>query len=505
MKKRLYLICGVILCLTSLTACNQQEEKKEETTVQTEVGPDADAFGQLGNIIDDGPIGDSGFTYEGMPDWWSQEEAFKTWNDMNRQIEELEETRPVRESAEYYEKIPISVEIEWEDVQKQYDISEYGVEKYLSDYKTHAFELLKYAYTGDDNIVVSNYAILNSITTLLYGSADSEENKTRLGITKWLEHGDNDIPHYIIDLTKALNVKFLSQKSFTFNNLIGSVCNFRQLQSDMSELNTLNTAIDYEKQNPYEFVNNYFNDITAHIMFHEDQYVTNTYAASVGVFQEKWLNPATSYVMGKNFKMTDGKEMAMKMSFFRESLQYLETELAVGCIKPFEYENYSFVAILPKPGIPFDTYVQTFDMEEFDELMSSAREETVDLYLPNFIATTELNLDEHLQSNGLTEIYEDNAKFYKFTVDPMKIDTVIHKSYFSLNGRGAKSYDNIYNEMTPPKSSVNIMDVKCDQPFVYMIIDNQLQIPIMVGTVVNMKTPYDVEDLPEVEPEVVDN
>ena len=62
----------------------------------------------------------------------------------------------------------------------------------------------------------------------------------------------------------------------------------------------------------------------------------------------------------------------------------------------------------------------------------------------------------------------------------MKLNDIMHMSYFSLNGRGAKSYDStVTANHNIPEHEGTIM--KFDSPFVYIIFDNDTKVPVMIG------------------------
>ena len=69
------------------------------------------------------------------------------------------------------------------------------------------------------------------------------------------------------------------------------------------------------------------------------------------------------------------------------------------------------------------------------------------------------------------------------------VDTITHASYFALNGRGARSYNNILDQRTidQVEAEEGSTEFKLDKPFIYVIFDNDSGIPVMIGNVVTME------------------
>ncbi len=482
--KKIFMFLTLVLCITMLSACGKTEvDESVLGEVQTEapIQQDDKAAGSL----DENSGKDDNFEVEIILPNWSLNEQEEARNEMNRIIEEEESWRPSPDAADADNYEPKHYEVDFETMYKDNGYSFELYESFLDDYKYRSFDIFKYQYKNDENVIVSNHSVMNSMASLLYGATDTGSCYNRLNITNWFECGGNDLPIYILDTMQALASKYKSQKEFTFNNLIGSVCEFRRKFTEIDELNTLNTDIDYEEANPYEFINNYFNDITAHIVFTNKHIVDNTYVASVGMFQDEWVEPVKSYIVSHDFVGRDGTTYDTKLSYFDENLDYIESETAYGCIKPFSYGNYSFVVILPKEASSFSSYVENFSVAEYDTLINSMTKHDVSLYLPNVAVKTEVNLNDYLKQSGLNDLFSDATTYYTYTVDDMTVNYVLHKSYFSLNGRGAKSYDNVKNVMEESGIVNREKVVCCDRPFMYMIIDNDLKLPVMIGTVVN--------------------
>ena len=91
---------------------------------------------------------------------------------------------------------------------------------------------------------------------------------------------------------------------------------------------------------------------------------------------------------------------------------------------------------------------------------------------------------------GMTDAFEDFADFSLMCeTEPLKIDDVIHKTFIEVAEAGTRAAAVTVVTMAPtammptgePKTVI------LDRPFLYMIVDNETDLPIFIGTVGSVK------------------
>lgn len=473
MKKFISVLLISTLVL-SLTACG-----KDDTPGDFEEPSDV-------YVVRDDDAASIDFTtsdYTGPHEYDAYTSDWNTQNELNYQADSYLDFVPDVDTGQVSEYLPQDYELDLNQFYVDNGYSPELLDKFTLDLTDKSFDIFDYYYDSDENTVVSTYSVLNSMTPLLLGAADTEGYMTRLKLTEWFEQGNNYLPDYIIQSMKALDAKFIAQNEFMFNNLMGTRCVFYDNYVDgVHSLNTLNTYIDDDNSNPYEYLNEYFNGVSSHIVFNDEYEIENTYVASIGMLNVEWENPCNYYITDYEFDCLSGNSVPAYFMHFQEELDYIESEQAIGCVKPFAYGHYSFVTILPNENVDFTTYVNNFGTEEFNTLLGSRTNKLVDLYIPRFRLSNEISLNDYLSSDGLSGLFSEDTKFYLYTRDDMQVNHVLHKSYLSINARGAKSYDDIRLTETMDSIDKAGTEILCDRPFMYIIIDNDTNTPIIIGS-----------------------
>ena len=477
MKKFMLLLLISTLAL-SLSACGKDEIPEgdfEEPSIY--VAKDDDAASIDFHTSD---YGESTEYNAFISDW-------NTQNELNYQADAHLDFVPDVDTGEVNDYIPQDYEVDLNQTYVDNGFDASLLDKFTLDFNDKSFGIFNHYYSSNDNTVVSTYSVLNSMTPLLMGASDTNDYMTRLELSKWFEQGDNILPDYIVKTMKTLDSKFMTQSEFLFNNLIGTKCVFYDnFKSGVQSLNTLNTYIDSENSNPYDYLNQYFNDVSSHIVFNDEYSIDNTYVASIGMLNVEWENPGDYYITDHEFNTLSGNSVPAYFMHFQEELEYIESEQAIGCVKPFNYGHYSFVTILPKDGVDFNTYVESFGTEEFNTLLSSRTMKDVDLYIPRFHVSNEIVLNDMLTSEGLGGLFTNDTKYYLYTPDDMQVNYVLHNSYLSINARGAKSYDDTRKQVTMDSIESVGSKILCDRPFIYVVIDNDTNTPIMMGSTITI-------------------
>lgn len=176
-----------------------------------------------------------------------------------------------------------------------------------------------------------------------------------------------------------------------------------------------------------------------------------------------------------------------------DEYRYLSDGSATGFIKNYADRKYAFAALLPNEGVSITDYVNSLTGTKLHETLVNANAEKVIVSMPKFETESALSLVETLQKMGMTDAF--NGQTADFTAmgtsaeGPLYIGDVLHKTYIKVDEKGTKAGAVTAVEMNA-ESAAPIEDPKSvtlDRPFVYMIIDTQANVPIFLGTTLNIK------------------
>ena len=217
---------------------------------------------------------------------------------------------------------------------------------------------------------------------------------------------------------------------------------------------------------------------------------TVMYLINALVFDAEWqrVYDKSDVYKGK-FTNIGGTEKQVDMMHSEETV-YLQDEYATGFMKPYSGSKYSFAALLPNEGVDIYEYVAGLTGEDLMETLSTPQLGMVMTTLPKFSYEYELTMNDLLKDLGMpTAFSSDDADFSKLGKSSrgnIYIGDVLHKTFISVDELGTKAGAVTKVEMKDESAPMSEWVVNLNHPFVYMIIDNETNLPVFIGTVMDI-------------------
>lgn len=215
------------------------------------------------------------------------------------------------------------------------------------------------------------------------------------------------------------------------------------------------------------------------------------YLINAVLFEAEWSAMYEEYSVSDGiFTNASGEEKNASLMSSTEHV-YLYDDEVTGIIKNYKNSQYSFVALLPNEGISASEYAASLTGEKWFKLLDNRHHEyTVYTKLPKFEYSYSAELKDILGAMGMEKAFGPSADFGKMAdgID-LYIGNVLHKTHILVNERGTKAgavtvIGMCGNSMVLPEY---IREVNLDRPFVYAIIDNNTELPIFLGTVMDIE------------------
>lgn len=205
------------------------------------------------------------------------------------------------------------------------------------------------------------------------------------------------------------------------------------------------------------------------------------------IYKENEIRPG-------EFTKEDGSVQQVELMYSTEE-RYLEDELATGFLKYYHGDKYAFVALLPKEGISVDEYVAGLIGEHLETLLANPSVEEVQVRIPKFETEYSAELNDMLMQMGMVDAFDrEKADFSAMaTVPPewnLSISKVLHKTFISVDERGTRAGAATVVQMDCTTSSIGWKEPKkvyLNRPFVYMIIDCEMEEPVFIGTMMDVE------------------
>lgn len=213
------------------------------------------------------------------------------------------------------------------------------------------------------------------------------------------------------------------------------------------------------------------------------------YLINAIAFESEWEKKYESnQVFEDEFTDYKGNKKEIEMMKSEEE-KYLYDGKAVGFIKPYKDNKFSFIAILPNEDIGLEEYINQMTGESLFNMINSHKEAKVDVYIPKFSYSYETNMNQVLITLGIEDAFDelkaDFSKIAEVKNENIYINKVVHKTFIEVNEKGTKAAAATGVEVNVTSTIVNEerYTVRLDRPFIYIIMDNETNMPVFIGSV----------------------
>lgn len=213
------------------------------------------------------------------------------------------------------------------------------------------------------------------------------------------------------------------------------------------------------------------------------------YLINAIAFEAEWEEIYRQYDVYQGvFTKEDGSTNSVDFMHSHES-RYIEDDAVTGFFKYYKDRNYAFVALLPKEGTNVSDYISSLTGEHVASLLANATHESVNATIPKFTVRCSTDMIEALKALGITDAFTEQADFSGLGTSKngnIFISRVLHDTFLSVDEKGTKAGAATLVEANDG-AAMNTKRVFLNRPFVYMLIDCEHNIPIFIGTVMEIE------------------
>lgn len=342
---------------------------------------------------------------------------------------------------------------------------------------------------SDENIIISPISI-SSVLGMIYSGADGETKKE---FEKLFSSDSGIISNSLYTFFDALsetgslqNVNSLWIKN---DERLNVKDDFLQHNANFYNADVFKTPFNNTAK---DTINSWVNDATdGNIKEIIDKIDENAcmFLINALTFDAEWHTPyAKEYISKQPFYSPNGTITAEMMQS-RENY-YIKTNNAEGFIKEYKNGNYRFIALLPNENIDIDEYISSLKSSSFETIVKSATQEEVIATMPKFKSTFEITLNDTLKNLGLNTAFDtekaDFSKLGTYQGGNIYLANVLQKAYIIVDEKGTKA-GAVTKAQIAAKTSLpsRTYTVTLDRPFVYAIVDNETNVPLFIGKVIN--------------------
>ena len=262
-----------------------------------------------------------------------------------------------------------------------------------------------------------------------------------------------------------------------------------------------NAEINYDSFNNATNVNNWIENKTLGIIKNmlEDSAVQDAKmllinALAIDMEWKEKFDESDTY--GENFYLEDGTKMETSMMHKQttdSSTSYYKDENITALsmdLKEYDGNTLEFIAIMPKNDL--QEYINTFTNEELNNILNnltpaSDTEDGLDISIPRFSYDYNLKLKSDLINMGIKDAFNPElANFSNMSTEELYVSDALHKADIDFTEKGIKAAAAtviVMKEMAILEDETNPIEIKIDNPFMYLIRDKHTGETWFVGTV----------------------
>lgn len=360
-------------------------------------------------------------------------------------------------------------------------------EKFVSAYTDFSAELFQRSFNGE-NTAVSPLSMMFALGIVANGAkGDTAEEYARLfgGISA--EDMNEYLYSYAAELENEEIQHLTSANSLWLNE---------SLEFDVKR-EFLQSTVDYYAADVFKgaFSQNTVNEINNWCLKKTDGMIENfieklspdTAALIVNAicFQAAWDREYSDRAVSNGiFTSQNGDVRNATMLSSNEDV-YLESSLATGFMKNYEGGRYAFAAILPNEGVTVSELAESLNGDEIRKILTSASEdETVGVSIPEFAYEFKRDMTDVLSDMGLSAAFSNGADYSRITSDvPFYVDGALHMTRIELSREGTRA---AAASVIEHRAGIVTKSVELNRPFVYMIVDCENNLPVIIGAVTDI-------------------
>ncbi|MBQ7999644.1 MAG: serpin family protein [Ruminococcus sp.] len=369
-------------------------------------------------------------------------------------------------------------------------------EKYAEGAIDFGVKLLAENVQDGENVVLSPVSVSSVLALLANGAAD----KTRSEIRNVIASGaDVDLintgEYYLGRRLVAFNSEdgyFKNANSLWFNDTFDVKSPFLQTSANYYDVGVF--RVDFTQEDTAEKINGWVSENTdgeIDKLLDEVEGDSAALVINTALLNDAWATPySDTQISEGEFHGAKGDTQA---EFMTSKEYYISTSYAEGFIKGFENVPCKFAALLPKDGQDITEFVQKLTGNRFTALLDSQSPmETCIVTLPQFSVESRLELADSLKLMGINGMFDaSKADFSNLSnTGQVFVSKVTQDAFIEVGPQGAKAGAATVAEILYGSAQIPELPEKeltFDRPFVFVIFDNESNIPVFVGVVNNIE------------------
>ncbi len=360
---------------------------------------------------------------------------------------------------------------------------------YINKNSTLALGLLKAEDYATKNTAVAPISVTLTLSAIENGASGDtlKQIKKYLGKTTYTTEDINQCAAY------------LTQRMGFFNSETAGVFNVNSmwvtesaspkrgfLQKYDNYYNIFAYRTDFTDPKTPTLISNLIKDNSMNIIPTDAVAVKNDYKlyldSSVSV-SDNWLyGYSEDDISNATFTTNDGKQV--QATYLTSVERAFTVENATGFIKDMKNTPCKLLCVLPDEDVTLEKFVSDLTTENFLDLARSASPTSfATVSMPEFSVSSGTNVKKALTSMGIENLFTSNAQLEKAFPQGVYVNDYTQNVAIQVSKNGIST--ELVEENASKSNQKTSQSINVNRPFLYAVIDNESNAPIIIGTVNN--------------------
>lgn len=362
-------------------------------------------------------------------------------------------------------------------------------DNYINKNGTLALELLKSEDYATKNIAVAPVSVTLSLSAIENGASGDtlKQIKKYLGKTTYTTEDINQCAAYLTQRMSFFNTE--TTGVFNVNSMwVAESASPKRgfLQKYDNYYNIFAYRTNFADTKTPTLISNLIKDNSMTLIPTDAIAVKGDYKlyldSSVAV-SDNWLYGYGEDDISKaTFTTNDGKQV--QATYLTSTERAFTVENATGFIKDMKNTPCKLLCVMPNEDVSLEKYVSELTTENFLDLARSASPTSfATVSMPEFSVSSGTSIKKALSSMGIENLFTNNAQLEKAFAKGIYVNDYTQNVTIKVSKNGISTEQIVENTTkSNQKASENIT---INRPFLYAIIDNESNAPIIIGTVNN--------------------
>lgn len=372
------------------------------------------------------------------------------------------------------------------------DIIPENYDKFKEGTLSFALNLLAQNTDEDKNLVMSPVSVSTALSVLANGASDDTRTELRNALAGGADVSViNTGSHYLNSRLSAFNSEegfYRSANALWFNDTFDVKAAF--LQTSVNYYDAGIFRIPFSEEDSVDKINGWISENTDGEITDAVDSVDSNAAAMIintALLDDSWATPYTESQLGEGtFHGAKGDTQATYMT---SKEYYISTSYAEGFVKGFENVPCKFAAILPPEDVSMTEFVSNLTASRLTALLDSQSPmEFCTAKIPQFTVESKLELGDSLKALGIEDVFDkDKADFSNLSnAGKVYLSSVTQDAFVEVGPQGARAGAATVASINTTSATSAENEVTLDRPFLFVIYDNESNIPVFLGVVNNV-------------------